>query len=137
MPNDLIVQQTPTPMSLLATAVEKGLDVAQLKDLMDLQERWEAKEARKSFFSAISKFQTIVPELKKTKTAKINSAKGFFQYKYADLGSITSAIKKVTKRMWAFLQVGVCRRGCKNESNLLCKPFRWSYRIKYHGSGIG
>lgn len=93
MSNDLIVQ-TPTPITLLEQAVAKGVDISQLKELMDLQERWEKKEAKKEFLAAMSRFQTIVPEIKKTKTAKINSSKGFFQYKYADLGGIAQSIKK-------------------------------------------
>lgn len=82
-----------TPADLLAVAVKKGVDLEQLKQLMDLQERWEKKEAKKSFHDALSRFQTMVPEIKKTKIAKINSPKGNFSYKFADLGSITGAIK--------------------------------------------
>lgn len=84
---------TTSPQTLIEKAIEKGADIQQLKELMDLQERWEKKEARKSFFDALSKFQTMVPVLKKTKTARINSAKGSFSYKYADLGTITQSIK--------------------------------------------
>jgi hypothetical protein len=83
-----------TPNNLLTMAVEKGCDTEQLKQLMDLQERWEKKEAKKMFLSAISKFQTIVPTLKKTKVANIKSQTGAsFSYKYADLGSIAQCIK--------------------------------------------
>lgn len=86
------VPSTPTPTSLLQMALEKGVDTEQLNKLMDLQERYEKKEARKSFFDALSQFQTLVPELKKTKLASINSSKGNFSYKFADLGSIAKQI---------------------------------------------
>lgn len=83
------------PMQLLQTAVQQNFDIEKLKQLMDLQERWEAKQAKKSFLAALSKFQTIVPVLKKSKTAKVpTKTGGQFQYNYADLGSITQAIKK-------------------------------------------
>lgn len=83
------------PVSLIKTAVEQNFDIDKLKQLMDLQERWEAKQAKKSFLSALSRFQTMVPVLKKTKTANVNSRTGgSFKYKYADLGSITQTIKK-------------------------------------------
>lgn len=85
--------QLPTPTSLIQQAIEKGVDMQQLKELMDLQERWERKEAKKDFLEALSKFQSLVPVLKKSKTATVNSQKGSFSYKYSDLGSITSAIK--------------------------------------------
>jgi len=95
MKKQLAVQttNTPTPATLLEKAIEKGVDMGQLKELMDLQERWEKKEAKKNFLDALSRFQNMVPSLKKGKTAKINSQKGNFSYKYADLGSITGSIK--------------------------------------------
>lgn len=92
MENGLTVQQS-TPAALLEMAITKGVDIAQLKELMDLQDRWEKKEARKSFLDALSKFQTLVPVLKKKKTARIASEKGNFSYNYADLGYITESIK--------------------------------------------
>ena len=96
MSNELAIQKS-NPINLLEIAVTKGADIGQLKELMDLQERWEKREAKKEFLSAISNFQSIVPVIKKGKTAKINSSKGFFSYKYADLGSISQSIKKALK----------------------------------------
>lgn len=89
-----LVSRQPTPATLLEKAIEKGADITQLKELMDLQERWEKKEAKKSFLDALSLFQTMIPVLKKKRTAKINSQKGAYSYNYADLGSITQEIKK-------------------------------------------
>lgn len=84
----------PAPMQLLQTAVQNNFDIDKLKQLMDLQERWEQKEAKKSFLAALSKFQTLVPVLKKAKTANVpTKTGGSFSYKYADLGTITQAIK--------------------------------------------
>lgn len=87
---------SPNPSHLLQIALEKNVDMAQLKELMDLQERWEKKEAKKSFFAALSKFQTIIPQLSKNRTANITPKNGgnAFKYKYADLGSISQGIKK-------------------------------------------
>lgn len=84
----------PNPVALIQIALEKGADISQLKELMDLQERWEKKEARKNFFDALSNFQRIVPVLKKKKKANINSQKGVYSYKYADLASIVNDIRK-------------------------------------------
>lgn len=94
MNNDVTIHQ-PTPSLLLEKAIEKGVDMQQLEKLMELQERWEKKEAKKAFLDALSKFQNILPALKKGKTAKVQmKTGGFFTYKYADLGSITAAINK-------------------------------------------
>lgn len=94
MKTDLIKHDSPTPVTLLQQAIDKGVDMAQLEKLMELQERWEKKEARKSFFDALSRFQASVPVIKKNKTAKIQSQKGFFSYKYGDLSAITKTIQK-------------------------------------------
>lgn len=85
------------PIQLLAMAVQTGADMAQLKELMDLQDRWEKKEAKKSFLAALSKFQSLCPDIKKTKTANITSRNGggSFSYTYADLGAITKQIRSV------------------------------------------
>lgn len=82
-------------MALLEQAVTKGVDIAQLEKLMDLQERWEKKEAKKAFMESLSKFQSMAPVIRKKKTAKIKSSTGAsFEYKFADLGTIFVAIKK-------------------------------------------
>lgn len=110
MKNEITVHNA-TPATLLEKAIDRGVDMAQLKELMDLQDRWEKKEAKKSFLDALSRFQTKVPSLKKTKTAKIVSAKGSFSYKYSDLGTITSTIKSALNECglsyrWEFQENG-------------------------------
>jgi hypothetical protein len=100
------------PMQLLQMAVQNNFDIDKLKQLMDLQERWEKKEAKKSFLVALSKFQTIVPNLKKSKIAKVSmTSGGQFQYAYADLGSITKQIKQALNECglsyrWEFAEEG-------------------------------
>lgn len=108
-----------TPISLLEMAVTKGVDTTQLKELMDLQDRWEKKQAHKDFLDALSNFQMIVPAIKKAKIAKINSQKGSFSYKYADLGSIASSIKEALNKCglsyrWEFEEIN---------NKLKCKCF--------------
>ncbi len=47
MSQNQISLQKSNPVTLLQTALEKGVDTEQLEKLMNLQERWEAKEAKK------------------------------------------------------------------------------------------
>lgn len=61
--------QTITPSSMLQMAVEKGASLEQMQQLMDLQERWEANEARKAYVSAMSQFRADCPSITKTKKA--------------------------------------------------------------------
>lgn len=93
MGNDLATVDT-SPAMLLQMAIKQDLDIEKLERLMALNQQWEAQQAKKKFYEALSKFQSIIPPLKKNKTANINSQKGAFKYKYADLGGITESIKK-------------------------------------------
>jgi hypothetical protein len=95
MAENTTITHTVLPVTLIQQALDKGVDMVQLQALMDLQERWEKKEARKAFFEALSLFQKKCPELKKNKRANITSKNGgpSFSYTYADLGSIAAQIK--------------------------------------------
>lgn len=84
------------PQNLISQAIEKGADIAQLKELMDLQERWEAKQAKKAFYEAISQFQSVVPEIRKSKGASFGAGKT--SYAYAPLSSIVRQIKDGLKK---------------------------------------
>lgn len=57
-----------TPMQILAAAIERGVDTAQLEKLMDLQERYEQNEARKEFYKARASFAANPPTIVKDKT---------------------------------------------------------------------
>ena len=56
-----LVASTPTPMELLQIAVQKGVDLDQLTKLMDLQERWEARESKRRFDEAMGEFKKNPP----------------------------------------------------------------------------
>ena len=84
---------TATPHDLLSQAIEKGVDVEALGKLMDLQERWQATQARKLFFEAFTNFQAHCPDLRKTKEVAFNQTR----YNYAPLADITRQISKVLK----------------------------------------
>ncbi len=83
-----IVKLENTPSNLLAQAIEKGLGIEQLSKLMDLQERWEANQARKNFFEAFTMFQSHCPDLRKTKVVAFNQT----SYKFTPLSEITRQI---------------------------------------------
>lgn len=90
--------QTTTPNELISQAIEKGLTVEALEKLMNLQERWEANQARKLFFEAFTNFQSECPDLRKTKQVKFETKTGGnTDYLYAPLASITRQLSKVLK----------------------------------------
>ena len=94
---EVVTAASPTPLTLLEQAIAKGMDIAQLEKLMEMQERWEKRQAEKAFDDAFTTFQSIVPVIRKNKTNKINSQKGAYSYKSADLGEIAKTIKGALK----------------------------------------
>lgn len=79
-----------TLMRLLEMAVQQNFDIDKLKQLMDMKKEWDAEQARKNYFEAVSKFQSIIPELTKSKTISFGST----TYKFAPLGEIEAQIKE-------------------------------------------
>ena len=80
------VQRVDTsPNKLIEMAITQNADVDKLEKLMQLQERWEANQAAKSFNRAMSKFQSECPRIVKSKQGH--------GYKYATLGDIQAQIK--------------------------------------------
>ncbi len=75
-----------TPMHMLQMAVEKGADLEYLQKLMDLQERWETNQARKSFNAALAAFKKNPPVVVKDMLNK--------QYgsTYSSLGNLVNVV---------------------------------------------
>ncbi len=79
----------PTPMQLISQVVENpDFDVAKLEKMMDLQERWEDRQAEKQFNEAVTQFQREVPSIARNK-------KGAHNIKYAPLDEIMRTIQPV------------------------------------------
>lgn len=101
------VAQPSTPMRLLEMAVAKDASIEQMKQLLELQERWEANEARKAFFAAMAKFKENAPRIVKNVTKKA----GQMDLHYASLdnvvGTITPALSAVgIRHRWEMKQEG-------------------------------
>lgn len=84
-------------MRLIEMAVEKGADIVQLEKLMDLQERFEANQAKKDYNFAMSLFQSELPIIEKLGIVDFTSSKGRTFYQYAKLEDITKAIQPALK----------------------------------------
>lgn len=72
---------------LMEIAISSDADVSKLEKLMDLQERYDANEAKKAYVAAMAEFQKKRPIIKKNKNGH--------NYKYASLSQIESQIKSV------------------------------------------
>lgn len=95
-----LTTQSVNPMQLLSVAVSSGADIDKLTKLMDLQERWEANEARKAFTAAIAEFKRNPPDLVKDKQVAYGNTK----YKHASLDQVTEKVAK------ALSAVGISHR---------------------------
>lgn len=84
-----------TPMHMLQLAVERGTDIAQLEKLMELQERWEASQARKAFDAAISAAKAKIKPILKNREVDFTSQKGRTNYVYEDLAQIATEVDPI------------------------------------------
>ena len=87
---DIAIEQpksNPTPVDLINTIITKGGDLSQLAQLMELQEKWEAKQAKANFNHARQKFMDEVKTVVKNKEG--------FGYFFASLDNIAKTIKPV------------------------------------------
>lgn len=54
-----------TPMQMLEIAVQHGKDLPYLKELMDLEERWRAHQAKRAYTTAMALFKKNMPDVVK------------------------------------------------------------------------
>jgi hypothetical protein len=90
-----------TPMSMLATALDRGASMDVLEKLMGLQERWEANEARKAFDAAIADAKAEIPPIIKGRTVSYESKGqngGRTSYRHEDLAGIAKVIDPILSK---------------------------------------
>lgn len=87
--------QAATPMMLVQMAVQQGADIDKLQKLMELQERWEANQARKAFVLAMAEFKKDPPTIIKDKAV----AFGNTAYKHAELDQVCGVIGKALSKV--------------------------------------
>lgn len=81
-----------SPAALMMEAVSKGMDLDKMSKMLDLQERWEANEARKAYHAAMSAFKAHPPKIQKDKHVKFATQKGVTEYDHATLANVTDKI---------------------------------------------
>ena len=79
-----------TPSQMLMKAVERGADLEQISKFMDLQERWQANQAKSEYLQAMSDFQAECPV--------IVAKKQGHNYKYAPIGDIIAQVKNLLSK---------------------------------------
>ncbi len=95
LPQSQIQYTGPTPMTLLAGALESGADIDKLRALMDMQAEWEERQAKKAFINAMASFKQNLPELTKDKKVSYTTKSGdLVQYDHVTLGNAAITIGK-------------------------------------------
>jgi len=81
------------PADLLRLAIQTNADLDRLEKLMELQQRWEANEARKAFVAAMTEFKRTCPPIFKRKAVGYNTKDGdFVGYRHAELSDVTDVL---------------------------------------------
>ena len=92
-----------TPMDMLRMAIDKNADLDKLQQLVALQERWEANEARKAYVSSMNDFRANPPVIYKTKKVSYSTGKGTTEYSHALLENAAEIIgAELTKHGLSF-----------------------------------
>ena len=101
-----------SPAQLIQIAVESGADLEKLAKLLDLQERWQAMEAKKAYHEAMAQFKANAPKVTKDKQNA--------QYKsmYTTLGNLVNTVnpelsKHGLSASWDIFQNGIIKVTCK------------------------
>lgn len=84
-----------TPMALLERAISSGAGLDVIEKFMDLEERWNKTQARKSFDEAIAAAKAEIPNITKNREVDFTSAKGRTNYRYEDLGNIAKIVSPI------------------------------------------
>lgn len=81
-----------SPMGMMMAAMKQGASLDQVEQMMNLQQRWEEREAEKAFNDALAAFKSEAVEVIKRKTVDFTSQKGRTHYKHAELSDVVEAV---------------------------------------------
>jgi hypothetical protein len=89
MKNEIAVKDN-SPMAALQMAGD--IPIEKLEKMLELQERWEANEAKKAYHQAMAAFKANPPVIVKDKHVRFATKAGVTEYNHASLGKVTSTI---------------------------------------------
>ncbi len=83
-----------SPAAMMTAAISQGMNLDKLEKMLELQERWEANEAKKAFFKAVAAFKENPPEVLKDKENS-QFSKGDKKAMYVSLGNLLKTVNPV------------------------------------------
>lgn len=78
-----------SPMGMMLSAIQQGATLEQVEKMMDLQERWEKKEAKKAYDVAFASFKAEAVQIVKGRKVTDGPLKG---KSYAELHDVVDAV---------------------------------------------
>lgn len=90
----MTVAPAESPMGSALAFLQGGGNIEQLSQMMDLQARWEANEARKAFTAAMAKFKAEPVTIYKNKNVSFGAKNGGTgtNYNHAELSDVTEGV---------------------------------------------
>lgn len=93
-PPAMIAEPVTSPAELIKIGLGLGANMAELKTSLEVQERWEANQARKAYHIAMAAFKANPPEIEKDKTVAYKEVK----YNHASLANVASKINEALSK---------------------------------------
>ncbi|MCK5610743.1 ERF family protein [Candidatus Pacearchaeota archaeon] len=88
-----VVQAQPvTPMEMIASAQASGADIETISKYMDLQERYENREALREYNKAVAMFKTENTVIYKNVTVDFKTSKGRMHYKHETIDNVVNTV---------------------------------------------
>lgn len=87
-----IATASATPADLLMHAMNSGADLDRLERLMDMQIKWEQREAHKAYTAAMAEFKRNAPTIEKDKDVSFKTGSGTTAYSHATIGNVAGKI---------------------------------------------
>ncbi len=89
-----ISTEVTSPLVIMKQALESGVDLEKVSKMLELQEKWDAMEAKKAFTKAMAEFKANPPKILKDKTVGFESRRtgSSTSYSHATLANVTTQI---------------------------------------------
>jgi hypothetical protein len=89
-----ILDETPiSPMAAMMAAINANVDLSKIEKMIELQQKWDAIEAKKAYTRAMAEFKKTPLDITKDGNVKFKNSKGeTVDYNHATLGNVTGKI---------------------------------------------
>lgn len=83
-----------TPSTVLSKAYESGASIEHMTQLLELQERFEKREAEKAFNLSLAAFKANPPKILKDRHVSFDTQKGRTEYDHASLANVVYTVSE-------------------------------------------